>query len=276
MTITIREIRDHMLGVAHWIDPDSTCDQVLFGDQDRQVQRIGTGWVPCPDNLQAAAADRCDLFICHEALTWNNWAPNVESRTARWDQNRLEILKNSNMACMRLHDTWDNFPEYGIRDSWRFFLGLTELIEERPYFRPGYNVWAPGKSLALCRVKTQTLGDFASFVAAQCSEFACFGGVTLCGDKDAQIATVATGVGCHVPAFEMLELGADVLVLTFDRAWQTDIRIPLSELGANLLVVEHGVSEMPGMRNMASYLEKTFPEITTSFYCHEPAAEIIC
>jgi len=41
----------------------------------------------------------------------------------------------------------------------------------------------------------------------------------------------------------MLELGADVLILTFDKAWQTDIRIPLSEVDANLLVVEHGVSK---------------------------------
>ena len=265
-----------MLGVARWIDPDNTCDHILFGNQDREVEKIGIGWVPCVDNLRAAAADGCDVFICHEGLFYGIWAPNTESEETPWGQKRMGILRNSDMACMRLHDTWDNFPEYGIRDSWRFFLGLGELIAERTYFRQGYNVFAPGKSLALCRTITQTLGEFASFVAEKCSEFACFQGATLYGDKDVQISTAATGVGCHIPTLEMLELGAGVLVLTFDRAFQTTIRIPLSEMGANLIVVEHGVAEMPGMRNMASYLEKTFSGITAQFYCNEPSVETVC
>ena len=92
---------------------------------------------------------------------------------------------------------------------------------------------------------------------------------------DDQIKTVATGVGCHIPTLEMLKLGADVLVLTFDRAFQTTIRIPLAEMSARMIVVEHGVSEMPGMKSMSAYLEKTFPGIDAKFYCHEPAAQTI-
>ena len=272
MSVTIRELRDHFFGVAHWVDPQNTYDQITYGDPDREVNRIGTGWVPCTQNLEAAAADRCDLFISHETVYYGNWAPGLDSKDTPWGRGRMAVLEMNNMACINQHDTWDNFPEYGIRDAWRSFLGLTELLEERPYYSATANRFAKQNSLALCRVEAQTLGEFASFVARRCSVFPSSHGVTVHGDCDAEIKTVATGVGCHIPTLEMLELGADALVVTFDRALQTLIRIPLTEMGANVLVVEHGIAEMPGMQSMAEYLNKTFPGVEATFYCEEPEA----
>ena len=71
------------------------------------------------------------------------------------------------------------------------------------------------------------------------------------------------------------EVEPGILVVTFDRALQDSIRIPLSEMDANLICVEHGVSEMPGMQSMANYLQQTFPGIQASFYCREPSAETV-
>lgn len=275
MGVTMRTIRDHFFGIAHWVDPNATCDQITYGDPDREVRRIGTGWVPCAQNLEAAAAAGCDLFISHETFFYGNWAPGLDSRETPWGRKRMEILKKHNLACMNQHDTWDNFPEYGIRDAWRAFLGLTELLAERPYYYPGSNRFAARNSLALCRVQPQTLGEFASFVARKCNVFPCSHGATVHGDRNARIRTVATGVGCHIPTLEMLELGADALVVTFDRALQTTIRIPLVEMNANLIVLEHGVAEMPGMQSMAAYLRRTFPGVEAAFYCREPAAETV-
>ena len=273
--VTIRELRDHFFSVASWVAPHSTCDQITHGDPEREVHKVGTGWTPCSPNLEAAAADGCDLFISHETFFCGNWAPDLDSRDAPWGRRRMEILKNHDMACMNQHDTWDNFPVHGIRDSWRAFLGLTELIEERPYYYPGGNRFAARNSLALGRIAPQRLGNFAATVAGLCSVFPSSHGVTVHGDLDAQIRTVATGVGCHIPTLEMLELGADLLVLTFDRAFQTTIRIPLAEMDAKMIVVEHGVAEMPGMRSMAAYLEKSFPGLEATFYCREPAARTL-
>jgi hypothetical protein len=73
----------------------------------------------------------------------------------------------------------------------------------------------------------------------------------------------------------MLERGADVLVVTLDRAKQESFRIPLAEMGANLVAVEHGVSEMPGMARLAAYLEQTFPGLRATFHCEEPRAETV-
>ena len=275
MPITIRELRAHFFGVSNWVDPGNTCDQIVYGEPDREVRKIGTGWVPCAQNLEAAAGDGCELFISHETFFYGEWAPELDSRDTGWGRRRMAVLEDNDMACMNLHDTWDNFPEHGIRDAWRKFLGLTELIEARPYYSTGGRRFAAQSSLALCRVEPQTLREFASFVADRCSVFPSSHGATMMGDPEARVEKVATGVGCHIPVLEMLELGADVLVQTFDRAFQTVIRIPLTEMGANLLVVEHGIAEMPGMQSMADYLNETFPGVEAKFYCCEPRAETV-
>ena len=272
--VTIREIRQHVFDVATWVDPENTCDVIYAGEPDREVGKVGTGWSCCCQNLEAAAADGCELFISHEALLHGeSWAPNMDSENTPWGRRRLAILQTSGMAAMRHHDTWDNFPEYGIRDSWRRFLGLGDLVAERPYHYPGTGRFAARNSLALCRIETQSLSDLAREVARRCEVFPCFQGATVHGDPNAEVRTAATGVGCHIPTLEMLDLGADVLIVTFDRALQTTIRIPLTEMDANVIAVEHGVAEMPGMQSMASYLEQTFPGVHASFYCREPRAE---
>ena len=113
--------------------------------------------------------------------------------------------------------------------------------------------------------------QFAEHVAERCAVFLSSLGVALTGDPDATVNKVAIGVGCHIPGLEMLELGADVLVLTLHRAFQTTVRIPLAEMGANIIAVEHGVSEMPGMQSMARYIPQKFPGLQATFYSNEPA-----
>ena len=273
---TMREIRQHFFDVAFWVDPDDTCDIVYIGDLDRRIAKVGTGWSCCSQNLEAAAKDGCDLFISHEAL-WHGrfWAPGIDAEDTPWGRRRLAALTSSGMACMRHHDTWDNFPDHGIRDSWRRFLGLGDLVAEMPYHYPGSERFAAGKSLALSTIAPQSLQAFALDVAARCSVFPCFQGATVHGDLGAMVKTVATGVGCHIPTLEMLQRGADVLVVTFDRALQEMIRIPLTEMNANIVAVEHGVAEMPGMQHMATYLEGVFPGLQAEFYCREPGAVTI-
>ena len=273
---TIGEIRQHFFEVASWVDPERTCDVIYAGDPAKEVGNVGAGWSCCSQNLEAAADHGCDLFISHEGLFHGErWAPDMDSKETPWGRRRLQAIESSGMACMRLHDTWDNFPEHGIRESWRRFLDLGDLMAERPYHYPGTNRFAAQNSLALSSVKPQSLADFAREVARRCHAFPCFQGATITGDPDVQIKTVATGVGCHIPTLQMLDLGADVLIVTFDRALQTTIRLPLTEMNANLIAVEHGVSEMPGMRSMASYLEQIFPGIQATFYCMEPRSETV-
>lgn len=275
MAVRIGELRESFFNVASWVDRDKTCDRIIFGDPRRKVSKIGVGWTPCVPNLKTAADDGCELFISHEEFYYGHWAPGLDSPDTPWGRMRMEVLELNNMACMNQHDTWDNFPVYGIRDSWREFLGLGELLDERAYYNPVSRKFAQRNSLAKSRVEPQSFEVFAGLVAERCDIFQSSHGVTIHGDPEATVESVATGVGCHIPTLEMFELGADAFVLTFDRALQTTIRIPLAEMGANLIVIEHGVSEMPGMRNMVRYIEKNFPGVETKFYCEEPMARTL-
>jgi putative NIF3 family GTP cyclohydrolase 1 type 2 len=265
-------IREHMFRMTPWVDPERSNDKIWFGDADKPVKRIGTGWTPCVHNLEAAAADGCELFISHESPFYGLWAPQQQSEDTCWGKRRIAVLKESCMGLMNLHDTWDNFPEVGIRDSWRRFLRLGELLAERPYYNPASGSFTPRPSLCLCAVEPQTLAEFAQSVAERTCIFPSSHGVTFCGNPRARLTKIATGVGCHIPTQEMIELGADALVLTFDRGLQTTVRLPLLEMGANIVVVEHGVAEMPGMQSMAEYLNRAFPGVEAKFYCHEPRA----
>jgi len=275
MPTTIQELRNHFFIVANWVGRDTPNDRIIFGDPDRIIKKVATGWSACLCNLEAAATAGCDLFISHEMFFGDKWAPHLPATETIDVKQRLAVLQKNNLACMNQHDTWDNFPEYGIRDSWHSFLNLGICLAERPYYSPFHDRYAPQNSLMLSKIKPQTLIEFAGFVTKQCSIFPSSPGVTIYGNPQTIVQTVATGVGCHIPAFEMLELGADVLILTFDRAFQNTIRIPLAEMGANIIVVEHGTSEMPGMQSMAVYLPRIFPEIETLFLAKEPQSYIV-
>ena len=246
---------------APWVNRAATADAIELGDVNKPVRRVGTGWSACAPNLRAAAADGCDLYITHEPCYCEFWEPAARFRDTEWGRLRARICADAGMALFALHDTWDFFPTYGIRDSWMAHLGAKE--SDRLALRT-YRA-APVESLGLYRVAPTTVAGYARFIAGRVREFGseC---VTVMGDPNHKVEKVALGVGCHIPEEQMLALGADVMVQVFDRAFQTFTRLPLLDLGANLIVVEHGVTEMPGMRNMASYINETFPGVKATYY----------
>jgi putative NIF3 family GTP cyclohydrolase 1 type 2 len=270
--MTVQELFDHFMTGATWVDRQRTPDAIEAGDPGQCVRRVGVGWTACTQNLRAAAADGCDLFVSHEPSFCEYWEPQAGYRTSAWGRRRTDILARHGMALMALHDAWDIWPTYGIRDSWMQCLGLNRPLAFRAYTYAGKT--RNGEGLSLHAIPPCTLDEFARRVAVAVRPYRA-AGVWVMGDGAAPVAKVAVGVGCWIPTFEMLELGADALVVVFDRAFQTVTRQPLLDLGAGLVVLEHGTVEMPGMRNLAGYLGRTFPEIEARFYCHEPVTRFV-
>jgi len=64
--MTVKDLYDYFLAEADWVNRQHTPDIIEFGDPHARVSKIGVGWSACTMNLQAAAADGCDLFITHE------------------------------------------------------------------------------------------------------------------------------------------------------------------------------------------------------------------
>ena len=253
-----KDIHEHLLARAPWVDRTRTVDTIKAGDPARPVRTVGVGWISSIDDLRAAVELDCELFITHEPTFWQHEAPEDRLRSVEPGLTKQKLLDESQMAVRRCHDVWDSWPEIGIRGSWAAWLGLTELAGE------GEHPWH-----ATYAIEPARLRDFARCVAER---IAALGedSVSVIGDPDRIVSRPAVGVGCGGPDKDMIDLGADVLIVCYDGAsyWQTRER--LAELGSAVICVEHGTSEMPGMMNLAGYLRETFPELTVHYLDKHP------
>ena len=247
------DIREHLLSRAPWVDQQRTVDTVKAGDPTREVRTVGVGWVACIENLHRAHELGCDLFITHEPTFWEHAATEKGYRDVEPGVTKQRFLDETEVVVLRIHDVWDNWPGIGIRDSWAKGLGLTDFVAEDK------TRWH-----AVYRIKETTLQAFARYVA-QKVQILGQDSVQVIGDPDMKVSRPALGVGCGGPDTDMIELGADVLIVCFDGASYWRARQRFAELGVGVITVEHGTSEMWGLESLAQYLRDTFPSLTLHY-----------
>ncbi|MBN1676741.1 MAG: Nif3-like dinuclear metal center hexameric protein [Kiritimatiellae bacterium] len=259
------DIREHLLARAPWVDRDRTVDTVKAGDPQKPVATVGVGWMATRYDLRAAHAAGCDLFITHEPTFYDHRElPESDCREHEPAKTKKAFLDETGMVVLRIHDTWDNWPGIGIRDSWAKGLGLTDFLAE--------NTSGPqARWHAVYRIPETSLGEFAAYVAARVRVLG-QDGVEVLGNPDRRVSRPALGVGCGGPDKDMVDLGADVLIVCYDGASYWRSRERLCELGAAVIMVEHGTSEMWGLENLATYLGDTFPELTVQYFAEHPRA----
>ncbi len=252
------ELHRHLLSQAPWVNPDATVDTVKAGDPSKSVRTVGVGWYASIYDLRAAVELGCDLFITHEPTFWQHEAPEDRLRDVDPGTAKTRLLDESGLVVLRCHDVWDGWPEIGIRDSWADWLGLTErvAVSDHP--------WHAGYA-----VEPVPLREFARHVAGKIAPLG-EDSVSVIGDPERIVSRPALGVGCGGPDKDMVDLGADVLIVCYDGASYWGTRERLAELGAAVIAVEHGTSEMPGMMNLAKYLGATFPELTVHYLDKHP------
>jgi putative NIF3 family GTP cyclohydrolase 1 type 2 len=256
---SVHDIRIHFLKHASWVDPDRTCDQVLFGDRNKEVSTVGVGWYPSMENLQAAAQLNCDLFITHEPLFWAyNDPPDSRWNWREPSLTKIDFLNQTGMAVLREHDSWDNWRSIGIRDSWASFLGLDDFCEEdRTRWHAMYKINpTPLKDFAIHILKKiQSLGEDS---------------IQILGDPQRIITRPSLGVGCGGPDMDMIERGSDCCIVCYDGASYWSTRERLHAAGAAVITLEHGTTEMPGIKNLALYVAQIFPELTVHYLDNHP------
>jgi putative NIF3 family GTP cyclohydrolase 1 type 2 len=251
--VNTNTIREHLLARAPWVDPDHTVDTVKAGDPSRPLTTIGVGWVAAIENLRRAHELGCELFITHEPTFWEHQAPERRFRGVEPGLSKSRFLAETGMAVLRVHDIWDLWPGIGIRDAWAAGLGLTRLLAEEP------NRWH-----AVYTIEETTLADFARTVAGRVAPLG-QDSVQVIGDPDMRVSRPALGVGCGGPDVDALALGADVLIVCFDGASYWQDRQRFAELGAGVITVEHGTSELWGLESLALYLHQAFPTLTVHY-----------
>ena len=240
----------HFQEVGTWVNWETTCDQFLHGDPEREVKGIATAWIPSNKAIKEASKKGFNLFITHEPSFYTRYADNPKVATLI-DQKKA-LLDEFGMTLMRCHDTWDRMPEHGIPDSWGAFLGFP--MEDRPV-ESFYRV---------CLVDSLTVEETAAAVLEKVKALR-QDVVLIFGDRTRTVKRMAIGTGAITNLPKMYDLDVDLLLGTDDGTnsvtgglWSMDVDVPF-------LAVNHATAEIPGMKAMAAYLRERFPDIPTEY-----------
>ena len=256
---TTNDIREYLLRNSPWVDLAKTVDTVKCGDPERPVKKAGVAWYSSIGDIRAAIQAGCDLLVVHEPTFWEHAAPEQTWRNRGPGIAKSKVLAESGLVILRAHDSWDNWPEIGIRDSWAKYLGLSKRLREGTKLR-----WN-----AVYEIPETTLQSFAQHVADRILPLG-EDSVQVIGDPQMKVRHPAVGVGCAVPDQEMVEFGADVLVMCYDGASYWQKRERLAEMGVGIVTVEHGSSEMPGLMSLRDHLAQQFPAVEFLWIAEHP------
>lgn len=233
------------------MDWDNTTDGFKAGDPATEVEKVAVAWKASWAALREAASRGANLFVSHESICVNavNRSPEPEVHFALpSEQPKFDWIHKTGLVVYRCHDFWDRFPGEGIRDSWRTGLSLGDKIVADAY------------PLYVTEVTPMTVRELARHVL-QCIHPLGQNGVMHSSNTEKSVHRIATGTGVTTNPIKMMELGADAGILTDDYYLHVRMGIHACELDFPTVIVNHGVSEEWGIRNLARYLRSAFPDL---------------
>lgn len=258
--MTVNEIRHYFLERSPWVkDRNLTWDNVICGDGNREANRILVTWQSTLAAVRKAVDGGFDTLITHEPTYWGY--SDVQERQLYFkeqpdkyvvSQEKLDLLEK--LTVLRLHDTWDRFPEYGIPYTWGRFLGFgqPDIVGGDGYLLC-YNVpensaenWA--RALA---AKTAALGEpLVQFV----------------GNPDKAVRRIGIGTGCAGRPNDYMKLGCDMGVSCDDGTGYWSELACAIDLGFPVVRVNHRTSEEPGMKSLTEYLCREL-KLDAEYFC---------
>lgn len=250
MSLQARHIDEYMRRIGPYVDWSQTCDTFKAGDPDTRVRGIAVAWMSTLANLREAHARGCNLFITHEPTFYSHLDDDPTFDQDFCTQAKRAFLAETGMVVYRCHDVWDRFPAEGILDSWAACLGLTaKPIANETFMR-------------VVPIQPTTAGAFARHMAERVRTFG-QQAVPLIGNPDQPVSRVGIGTGAIASAREYVRLGADCGIVT-ELIWWREARW-CQDYGLPLLVVDHTVSEEPGISNLARHLAGQFPNVKVEY-----------
>ena len=241
----VREILEHFLSRAEWVDRNKSVDRVIVGDPEKNVSRVLVAWMPSFSALRTAVDGGVELFICHEPTFWEHRDEIPENRTAALEKRRF--VEEHELVILRNHCCWDRWPEIGIPWAWADFLELAgepALIGNGGY-QHRYDI------------DPIPFGQFAEKIA---DRTAIIGEpmVEVAGDLKKPVSKIGIGTGCGCSVFAYVEMGCDCCIVCDDgSSYWRDIQYA-KDLGIPVICVNHATSEEPGMVTLTQYINTHF------------------
>lgn len=236
-----------------------TVDGILAGSPERKIEKIGTCWLPYWETLKKMSNDGINVVVCHEPLFyahrgWNAPQNDVKTYCAEHNLNKALSeyeqqvhIKNDwiiehKMTIIRCHDVLDNVDGFGITYAFAHLIGLKDqnLINKRDYIH-------------VYGIKETTAVEVVKSLAEKLMPLQ-QGSIAFYGDLNRHVKNVGIGAGCGSDPLDMMELGADFCITITDvmRTWIHGAFA--NDTGLPLAVVNHGVSEEAGVKELSNYL----------------------
>jgi len=238
-----RDVRDHILRRACWVDPQNTVDTFKHGDPDVEVRAIATTWMLTMKGIDEAERLGVNLVVTHEPTFFDHFDALTDVRNDPTYRAKRRRLDRAGLTVLRIHDAWDTWPDIGIGDSLARTLGLRVVAQADSLLK------------VAATAKPVRLGTFATFVRKRLG----MDGVGLMGDPSATVRRVALSFGALGGLDAMrkfLALKPDVLLAGELTNWR-EIRY-LADADCPVILADHATTEEPGMRALATYLNETF------------------
>lgn len=249
-SLTARDVDSHMRNIGHWVDWDRTCDTFKAGDPDTAVEAIAVSWMSTMAALAEAHRRGCQLFITHEPTFYSHMDDDPAFEGDACTREKRAFLADTGIVVYRCHDVWDRQPEDGILDRWAACLALTARpVAEQAFMR-------------VVPIEPTTAGTVARQVIRRVGSFG-QPAALLVGDPARTVSKVGIGTGAITSARDFHALGADLGIVT-ELIWWRDARWA-GDSGFPLVVVDHTVSEEPGMMGLAEYLRRQFPRARVEY-----------
>lgn len=238
----VRDILEHFLAQAEWVDRNRTVDRVIVGDPETEADRCLVTWMPSGNALREAVARGIRLIICHEPTFWNHHDNLAETRFPGLQTKHDYILEHG-LVVLRNHDCWDRWPELGIPWAWARFLGLGN--------RPAGV--SPNRYQHRYDVEPMPLDALARRVAQRCAGLG-EPFVQVTGNPSATVSRIGIGTGCCADLPTFRDMGCDCSIVCDDGSCYWSNIQWAEDLGHPVIRVNHGTSEEPGMATLTDYI----------------------
>ena len=251
------EILEHFLSRAAWVDHAHTVDRIIIGDPEREVDRCLVTWISSFAAVRNAVKKGLHLLITHEPTFYHHAQELEHIDASAIAREKQRYVAEHGLTILRLHDTWDRWPEVGIPWAWARFLGLANppaAIGANGY-QHRYDIKpTPLKTLAKrIAQRTAAIGESHVQVTGQLAQ-----SVSKIG--------VGTGCGCDVGTFQ--EMGCDVSIVCDDGTCYWSAIQQAEDQGHPVIRVNHGTSEEPGMVTLTQYINQNLPGVVAEHLPH--------
>ena len=225
----------------------------LYGGPDDAVRGICVCWMATAPALAHAAAEGCNLVVCHEAADMREypvWAAYTKD-DAPWmvDVARLEQIEKHGITVLRVHSTVD--PTHVGPALWDA-VGLP---------KPGFSGWFYSHH----HVEPTAVSEWAARIRQGLG----LSHVRVTGDPARVVTEVGTCWGgggldrsMHVWVRELVPRGIEALIVGETSDFTQRVAM---ESGVVLLEAGHSVSEDPGLERLAADIGRRFPETKVIF-----------